>query len=25
VGLLQSFASTNRHVDYVPLVNDLGL
>lgn len=25
VGLLQSFASTNRHVDYVPLVNDLGM
>jgi geranylgeranyl diphosphate synthase type 3 len=25
VGLLQSFASANRDVDYVPLVNDLGL
>lgn len=25
VGLLQSFASANEYVDYVPLVNDLGL
>ena len=25
VGLLQSFATTNKHVDYVPLVNNLGL
>ncbi|KAL3762380.1 hypothetical protein ACHAW5_000642 [Stephanodiscus triporus] len=25
VGLLQSFASANENVDYVPLVNDLGL